>query len=239
MPEAVRGKYVLTGDSQGSVIENGAVVFADGTILDIGPFSEMQRIHHLETVYGSSDHVVLPGMVNAHHHGYGVNLLRVDPGDEPLERWLINTWYHPDGRSVPIFYENTLLAGLKMLQSGVTTSVHHYYFSEAQSENYVETMNHCLQAYKDLGVRVAFAPNIKDRHQFAYIDDSTFISRLPAYAADSLARLGKTPAQYPTPAQYFGAFDKLRSQHRGDKTRFLFWSGWPSVVFSPTLGRDE
>jgi len=237
MPEIVRGRYVLTGDSQGSVLEDGAVVFDGGTILDLGSFSEMQRIHNPERVYGSPNHVVLPGLVNAHHHGYGVNLFRIGLGDEPLERWIISNWYHPDGRTVPIFYENTLLAGLKMLKSGVTTALHHYYFTEAHSENHLEVMNLCLQAYQDLGVRVAFAPSIRDRHQFAYLDDDTFISSLPADAVDSLRRLGKIPVRYPTPAQYFRAFDKLRSQHENGKARFLFGPAGPQWC-SPQLLKE-
>lgn len=227
MTEAVRGRYVLTGDIQGNVIEDGAVVFDGGTILDLGPFSEMQAIYNPVKVYGSPNHVVLPGLVNSHSHGLGVNLLRVGPGDEPLERWFINTWYHPDGKRVPIFYENTLINGLQMLKSGVTTVVHHHYFSEANSENHLEVMNLCLQAYKDLGMRVAFAPFIRDRHQFAYLDDSAFISSLPAHAVDSLRGIGKIPVRYPTAAQYFQAFDKLRSQHEGDQTRFLFGPAGP------------
>jgi cytosine/adenosine deaminase-related metal-dependent hydrolase len=234
MPQAVTGKYVLTCDSKGSVIKNGAVIFDHGTIIDFGPFNQMQHRHSLEKVYGSPNHVVLPGLVNSHQHGYGINLLRVTPGDEPLERWVINTWYHPDGRSVPVFYENTLLAGLKMIRSGVTTAVHHYYFTEAHSEKYLETMASCLQAYKDLGMRVALAPNIRDRHQFAYMDDYTFISKLPTSAVDSLKKMGKIPFQYPTTTQYFDTFNKLRSKHESGKTRFLYGPSGPQWC-SPQL----
>ncbi len=227
MVEAIRGRYVLIGDNKGSMIKDGAVVFDGGTILDVGSFSEMEHIYHPEKIYGSTDHVVLPGLVNAHQHGSGIDMVRVGATDGPLEPWIINGWYHPDGRNVPIFYENTLLAGLKMLKSGVTTTVHHYYGSEAHSENYLETMDVCLQAYRDLGMRVAFAPVIRDIHQFAYMDDDAFISRLPTYAVDSLRKLGKIPVQYPTATQYFGAFDKLRSQYKDDKIRFLYGPAGP------------
>jgi len=227
MVEAIRGRYVLIGDNKGSVIEDGAVVFDGGTILDVGVFSKMEQIHHPKKIYGSPDHVVLPGLVNSHQHGYGIDLVRVGVTDGPLEPWIINSYYHPDGRSVPIFYENTLLAGLKMLKSGVTTTVHHYYGSEAHRENYLEMIDICLQAYRDLGMRVAFAPVIRDMHQFAYMDDDAFISRLPTYAVDSLRKLGKIPVQYPTAAQYFGAFDKLRSQYEDDKTRLLYGPAGP------------
>ena len=227
MTEAARGRYLLSGDSAGTVIADGAVVFDGGTILALGPFDEMQRVYHPQKVYGSPNHVVLPGLVNAHHHGNGIHLLRVGRRDEPLERFVFNGAYIPDAKVGPISYENTLLAGLKMLKSGVTTTLHHYIYSEAQNESYLEMISQCLQAYKDLGMRVAFAPGIKNIHQFAYMDDDTFISRLPAHAQDSLRKLGKIPVKYTTPEQYFRAFDKLRSQHENNKTRLLFGPSGP------------
>ncbi len=227
MKEAVRGRYILTGDKAGTTIRDGAIIFSNGTIIDMGHFDAMQRKHHLERVHGSHNHVVLPGLVNAHHHGNGIHLLRVGRMDAPLERFIFSSAYVPDAKVGPICYENTVLAGLKMLKSGVTTTLHHYIYSEANSSGYLEMTSLCLQAYKDLGMRVAFAPGIKDRHQFAYVDDDSFISGLPAHAVDSLKRMGKVPAQYPTATQYFQAFDQLRNRHQSSRCRFLFGPSGP------------
>ena len=225
--EAVRGRYVLTGDTAGTTIEDGAVVFDNGTIIDIGRFDEMQNKHHLQEIHGSPSHVVLPGLVNAHHHGNGIHLLRVGRMDAPLERFIFNGAQIPDAKVGSIWYENTLLAGLKMLKSGVTTTLHHYIYSEVNSDSCIEMMSYCIQAYRDLGIRVAFAPGIKDRHQFAYINDDSFISRLPANAVESLTTLGKIPVRYPNAAQYFQAFDQLRNRYEGNKNRFLFGPSGP------------
>jgi cytosine/adenosine deaminase-related metal-dependent hydrolase len=227
MVEAVRGKYILIGDDKGSVIEDGVVVFENGTILELGSFCKMERTHYLEKIYGSPNHIVLPGLINSHQHGYGIDLVRVGVNDGPLEPWIINSYYHPDGRSVPLLFENTLLAGLKMLKSGVTTTVHHYYGSEANSANLLGSIDICLKAYRSLGMRVAFAPVIRDRNQFAYVDDDNFISRLPTHAVDSLRKLGKIPVKYPTPKQYFTVIDKLRNQYEDDKTRLLYGPAGP------------
>ena len=89
MVEAIRGRYVLIGDNKGSMIKDGAVVFDGGTILDVGSFNEMERIHHPEKIYGSRDHIVLPGLVNSHQHGWGLDWIRVGLTDGPLEPW---TW---------------------------------------------------------------------------------------------------------------------------------------------------
>jgi len=227
MSEAVRGRYILVGDREGTVIEDGAVVFDDSTIVDIGPSDEMQRVYQPQKIHGSSNHVVLPGLVNAHQHGNGINLMRVGCMDGPLERFIIERQLHPDAGTASILYENTLLVGLKMLRSGMTTVLHHFSELEANSENYLQSITLCLQAYSDLGMRVAFAPSIRDVHQFAYVDDDIFISSLPAPVVDSLRELGIIPVQYPTATQYFEAFDKLRNKHENGKTRFLFGPSGP------------
>ena len=227
MSEAVRGRYILVGDKEGTVIEDGAVVFDNGSIVDIGPFDEMLRFYQPQKIYGSSDHIVLPGLVNAHQHGNGINLIRVGRMDAPLERFIIEGQLHPDARTASIVYENTLLVGIKMLRSGTTTVLHHFSALEANSENYLQSISLCLQAYSDLGMRVAFAPSIKDIHQFAYVDDDIFISKLPISVVGSLRDSGKIPVQYPTIGQYFVAFDTLRNKHENDKTRFLFGPSGP------------
>ena len=120
MSEAVRGRYIITGDRKGTVIEDGAVIVNNGSILAIGPSDEILREYPPRKIYGSSDHIVLPGLVNAHQHGNGINLIRVGRMDAPLERFIIEGQLHPDARTASIIYENTLLVGIKMLKSGIT-----------------------------------------------------------------------------------------------------------------------
>jgi len=49
-------------------LEDGAVAFAGGQILAVGPFAELSARFPGAEVTGDGDGVVLPGLVNAHTH---------------------------------------------------------------------------------------------------------------------------------------------------------------------------
>jgi 5-methylthioadenosine/S-adenosylhomocysteine deaminase len=63
----VRGGQVLTMGPAGD-LEDGAVAFADGSILAVGPFGELAARFPEAEVTGDEHGVVLPGLVNAHTH---------------------------------------------------------------------------------------------------------------------------------------------------------------------------
>ena len=72
MPSSlVHGKYVICkviSRTAAHVIEDGAVFQRDGTIIDIGSYQELASKYQPDAVFGSDQHVVLPGFVNSHHH---------------------------------------------------------------------------------------------------------------------------------------------------------------------------
>jgi cytosine/adenosine deaminase-related metal-dependent hydrolase len=67
----VRGRYVVipTDRRDGAeVLEDAALFQQDGVIREIGSYAALRERHPLDPVVGSADHVVRPGLVNAHHH---------------------------------------------------------------------------------------------------------------------------------------------------------------------------
>ena len=67
----VRGRQVIcriTGRNSAEVIEDGAVAIQDGVIADVGRYDELPARYRADEVIGSSDHIVTPGLINAHHH---------------------------------------------------------------------------------------------------------------------------------------------------------------------------
>ncbi|PYO56881.1 MAG: amidohydrolase, partial [Candidatus Rokuibacteriota bacterium] len=85
----ILGKYIIaktSGRDGATVVEDGAVFQRDGTIVDVGPAAELSRRHRADRVLGSSDHVVLPGFVNSHHH-VGLTPFQLGSPDYPLELW--------------------------------------------------------------------------------------------------------------------------------------------------------
>ncbi|MEE3246933.1 MAG: amidohydrolase, partial [Chloroflexota bacterium] len=73
----IHGKYVICEagvESQVSrVISDGAVFQRGGIIEAVGTYDEIKAVHHADEELGGPSYVVIPGLVNAHHHGRGVS----------------------------------------------------------------------------------------------------------------------------------------------------------------------
>jgi len=110
----------------GSEIADGALLARDGWIEAVGPTSDLPDT--ADEVVDLSGHVVLPGLVNTHHHLYQT-LTRVVPGvqDAGLFDWL-TTLYPIWGRMTPDHVRVATTLGLAELAlSGCTTAFDHHY----------------------------------------------------------------------------------------------------------------
>jgi len=115
----VRGGHVLTMGSAGD-LEGGAVAFADGRVLEVGPFAEIAARHPEAEVVGDDHGVVLPGLVNAHTH-LSEGLLCGMGEDLSLLEWLAAI-ITPAGRHLTreMGRVGAMLKGAELLLSGVT-----------------------------------------------------------------------------------------------------------------------
>ena len=129
--ELIEARWVLPV-APWQVIERGAVAVRDGRIVAVGPAAELaERVvatRHTRLL----DHVLLPGLVNAHAHA-GMTLLRGYADDQPLMRWLHESIWPAEARWVePGFvHDGTRLACAEMLRGGVTTVSDMYFFPDA------------------------------------------------------------------------------------------------------------
>ena len=131
----------------GAEITDGGVFARDGIIEKIGKSRELPR--HADTVIDLRGHIVIPGMVNTHHHLFQ-NLTRVVPAAQnaPLFGWLQTLypiWRHlgPDH-----IYWSTALGLAELALSGCTTSSDHLYIYPNGSR-----LDDSLAAAKAIGVR--------------------------------------------------------------------------------------
>ena len=78
---------VRAGDNVGAEIRNGGLFARGGVIEAVGPTSDLPQ--DADWVIDMTGHVVIPGMVNTHHHLFQ-NLTRAVPAaqDAPLFGWL-------------------------------------------------------------------------------------------------------------------------------------------------------
>lgn len=117
---------LVTMDTQRREIAGGGLFARDGIIEATGPSEALPPT--ADEVLDASGRIVIPGLVNTHHHLFQT-LTRVVPGaqDATLFQWL-KTLYPIWARMTPEHIEVSALVGLaEMIQSGCTTSSDHLY----------------------------------------------------------------------------------------------------------------
>ncbi len=167
----VRGRYVIA--SADTVIEDGAVFQHDGTIVAVGPAADLAR-YRADEVLGSPDHVVLPGLVNGHHH-VGLTPFQLGSPDFPLELWLASRLAARDVDP----YLDTLYSAFEMVESGVTTVQHLHGMRRGPVAAWPERARRVLQAYDDIGMRTSYAFGVREQCRVVYAPDEEFVGTLP------------------------------------------------------------
>ena len=214
----IRGKYVVCrviDDDTSEVIEDGAVFQRDGEIIEVGPYSGLKARHDPDEEIGSSDFVVIPGMVNAHHH-MGLTPFQLGSLDMPLEPGIFAEW----SSRVVDPYLDTLWCALQMIESGITTVMHNQAMVRTPPDaDFYESSARIVDAYEDAGMRVAFSLYNRDQHFFTSEDDETFLASLPSSLTDR-ARRGMR-ARPITLEDHLSASEKLILNKTSDRTRIF------------------
>ena len=123
----VRNAHVLvTMDAQHREISGGGLFATDGVITEVGPTDDLPT--YADEVVDARDRLVLPGLVNTHHHLYQ-SLTRAVPGAQntSLFEWLRTLypiWARLDPNSVRVA---TTLGLLELARSGCTTAFDQQY----------------------------------------------------------------------------------------------------------------
>jgi cytosine/adenosine deaminase-related metal-dependent hydrolase len=117
---------IVTMDAGLGDIPDGAIFCRDGVIQQIGPASALPRT--ADEVLDLANHVVVPGLINTHHHLFQ-NLTRAVPAAQnaPLFDWLkvlFPIWARIGPEHV---YVSALIGLAEMALTGCTTSSDHLY----------------------------------------------------------------------------------------------------------------
>ncbi|MEQ8207958.1 MAG: amidohydrolase [Woeseia sp.] len=127
----VAGKYVVTMDTAGTVIVDGAVAVNDGVILAVGPAADIDAQYVAKERLNADNRVVMPGLINGHSHA-AMTLLRGLADDLALMDWLTNYIFPAEVQFVDSEFVRigTELACWEMIRGGTTTFVDMYYYSD-------------------------------------------------------------------------------------------------------------
>jgi guanine deaminase len=142
----------IVADTQARTLMHADVLVEDERIVQVVP--EGISVSAGDRVLDVRDCLVLPGFVNAHTHSYAT-LSRHVAGELPLEPWMVHTWANTIGRTAQETKLSALLAALEAVKTGTTALLDHL-------GGDVTTTSAALQAYDELGIRVALAPMISD-----------------------------------------------------------------------------
>lgn len=145
MEYLIEGGTILTMGPKG-VVKDGALVVEDGVIVDLGSVAEMKAKHPRYEKLDAKGKLVLPGLVNTHHHA-AMSLMRGYADDLPLHEWL-EKWIWPlEAHMEPEdIYAGALLTAVESLLGGCTTVNTMYHYRPGLNE---------AKAFADAGARAA------------------------------------------------------------------------------------
>jgi 5-methylthioadenosine/S-adenosylhomocysteine deaminase len=146
------GLLILKGDG-GWTTETGDVRVRAGQIIQIAPAGSLSPRPD-ENVLGARGKLVMPGLVNGHHHSYS-NLYRMPVADAPLEMWIVRAMMARASATERAYYVAALLASIQLLQAGVTTVLD-------QITPRSGSLDAVARAYQEVGLRSVIAPEISD-----------------------------------------------------------------------------
>jgi len=138
---------LLTMDDQRSQIRQGGLFIQDNVIRQVGPTAHLPR--EADTVLDASGMIILPGLINTHHHMYQT-LTRALPGaqDEELFGWLTRLYPVWGELTDEAVYVSALIAQSEMILTGCTTTTDHLYVYPNDC-----TLDAEIRAASELGVR--------------------------------------------------------------------------------------
>jgi cytosine/adenosine deaminase-related metal-dependent hydrolase len=117
-------RLLVTMDAQRREIEDGAVFVRDNVIEAVGPSAALPA--EADEVIDARDQVVIPGLVNTHHHMYQT-LTRARVQDNELFGWLKGLYPIWANLTPEMVRVSTQTAMAELLLSGCTTSSDHLY----------------------------------------------------------------------------------------------------------------
>ena len=162
----VKGGVLVTMDSQGRVIDEGAVAVEGGRIVAVGKASEVLREHGAEEVIDASGCIVMPGLVCSHTHLYGMLLRgaplfsRIEPPSDFMQILQRVWWPVDEAMSYEDAYASALVGALEFLKTGTTLFADTY-----SGPNSIEgVLDEIARAVEAVGIRGFISFEATERH---------------------------------------------------------------------------
>ncbi len=127
----IEPRWLLPIRPRGALLEGYAIAVDGGVIRDVLPATDAARRYGARRTVRLTDHLVMPGLVNAHTHA-SMALLRGVGDDLPLQRWLAERIWPLEQALVgeEFVQDGARLAAVEMLRAGVTTCSDMYFYPD-------------------------------------------------------------------------------------------------------------
>jgi 5-methylthioadenosine/S-adenosylhomocysteine deaminase len=127
----IEPRWILPVRPHGLLLDGHAIAVDRGVIRAVLPAAEAGRRYSARAVVRLPDHIVTPGLVNAHTHA-SMALLRGVGDDMPLQQWLTERIWPLEQSLVgeDFVHDGARLAAVEMLRAGVTTCSDMYFFPD-------------------------------------------------------------------------------------------------------------
>ena len=131
--------FIQNVDTRPTLIHGKVIVVSKGEIVDLCNLNESREKYQPENIVNLKDHILIPGLVNAHNH-LSMSLMRGIADDLPLMEWLQNHIWPTETKFVgPDFVKDgAMLAIAEMFLTGTTTSSDMYFFPGDVSDAFLK-----------------------------------------------------------------------------------------------------
>ena len=155
--------HLVTLDDDERFIENGSIYIENDHIVEIGSFRAGTRA--ADRTIDARGNLVMPGLINAHHHLYSTFARGFKPPGPPatnFEETLKNLWWKLDAALDPDdVYYSALLAVMNAARAGCTTIIDHH-----ASPSCVDgSLDQVERAFRETGLSGCLCYEVSDRNR--------------------------------------------------------------------------
>ncbi len=159
----ISARWVVPVVPRDIIYENYSIAVLKNRVLDILPSDEAVTKYRADSVVELNEHVLIPGMINAHGHA-AMTLLRGYADDLSLMDWL-NKYIWPletKWADFDFVKDGTTLAIAEMLRSGTTCFSELYFFPDAAAQAMLENKVRCQLCFPIVQFASAWAKDEDD-----------------------------------------------------------------------------
>ncbi|MBN2677822.1 MAG: putative aminohydrolase SsnA [Anaerolineaceae bacterium] len=158
---------IITWEENNRIVKNGAIVFQEDRIVEIGPLREMIEKYKQETIMDAHGAFIMPGSICAHTHFYGAfSRGMAIPGEAPkdLVEILEKLWWPLDkSLTEDAVKYSALVCQIDAIRHGTTTLIDHH-ASPFALENSLDII---ADTVEQSGLRAVLCYEVTDRDGIA------------------------------------------------------------------------